>query len=156
MSLNLLTGKFKKDLKEKKRTLPEAEVGKQVDDYLSLIGVYFRTIKSDGTKMPNGQWHKSQQGAGISDRIGVVPVSGKFLAIELKAKGKKKSLSEAQYKFLLHIISCDGIGCVADSVEDVKKALASSKQELLDELEKWNPIKTEYSLEHATLLPEWE
>lgn len=124
--LCFLTGKIVKD--KKKNKSPEAAVGRAVDAYLKAIGAYIRTIKSDGTKTATG-WRKSAQGSGISDRIGILS-GGRFIAVELKATGKKKTTTDVQAYFLLKIIDNGGVACVADSIDDVKLALTQSKEEL--------------------------
>lgn len=136
-SLNLLSGKFV-EVKKEKRSNPEAAVGKEVDSYLKNIGCYARTIKSDGTKMAGGKWRKSSQGAGISDRIGVT-IGGTFIAIELKAPGKKRTATDEQFKFLEAIIKNNGIACIADCVDDVKRAVIQTKEELLITLNNLRP-----------------
>ena len=133
-TFNYLLGKYMPDApKRKNKKLPEAQICEQIDTYLKSIGAYMRTIKSDGRKLPNGRWIPSSQGKGISDRIGLVN-GGRFLAVEVKAKGKRSTATSEQLEFLTKIIDLGGCGVVADSVECVKKALAMSKQELLDYL----------------------
>jgi hypothetical protein len=135
--LDLLQGTWKEDYSGKKRASPEASVGKAVDAYLKTLGAYCRTIKSDGTKTKDG-WRRSAQGAGISDRLCWLP-NGMMLAVELKAPGKKRTLTTDQYNFLLQLLKRGHRACVADCVEDVKKALAGTLPELLLELDKWKP-----------------
>jgi hypothetical protein len=62
-----------------------------------------------------------------------------MLAVELKAPGKKRTLTTDQYNFLLQLLKRGHRACVADCVEDVKKALAGTLPELLLELDKWKP-----------------
>lgn len=127
--LNLLTGIWQKETKKKNKS-PEAQVGKEVDAYLKSIGAYVRTINSGGIQR-NGRWTTSGQGSGISDRVGILR-GGRFIAVELKATGKKKTVTDEQADFLREVINRGGVGCVADSVEDVKKALTQNEQELLE------------------------
>jgi hypothetical protein len=134
--LNLLTGKWVEE-KTTKRKNPEASVGHVVDKYVKLHGGYIRTIKSDGTKTPNG-WRKSAQGAGISDRLIWMP-NGISLAVELKAPGKKRTLSEAQYLFGKNLLDRGHRFVVADCIEDVKRALSVSLDALRDELNSIKP-----------------
>ena len=116
-------GKYIEDKpKRKSKRLPEAKVGDAVDKFMREYGAYMRTIKSDGRKLPNGKWIPSRQGRGISDRIGVLP-GGRFIAIELKAPGKKNTATEEQINFLEKVIHTGGCGVVADSVDCVQKAL---------------------------------
>lgn len=125
--------------KGKRRASPEAIVGVAVDAYLKTIGAYMRTIKSDGTKMPNGRWRKSKQGKGISDRIGVLPPNGRALSLELKAPGKKGTVTEAQWDYLYNVHIKGGIALLVDCVEDVKTGLTLEADDRLALLVKYDP-----------------
>ncbi len=125
--LDFLTGKFIED-KPKKRKSPEAAVGRVVDDYLHTLGGYVRQITSAGT-LRNGRYTRGGQGAGISDRLCWLP-DGKFIAIELKAAGKKRTVTEAQHSFLSKIIGRGHHGCVADCVGDIERCLSQSASEM--------------------------
>ena len=133
--LNLLTGKWAED--KPKRKSPEAAVGRAVDDFLRIKGAYIRTIKSDGTKTRDG-WRRSAQGAGISDRIGILP-GGRFVAVELKAPGRKSTLSQPQYTFLSEILVRGGLACVADSVNCVALAFSQSSEDMRVTLDRYKP-----------------
>lgn len=138
--LDLLTGKW---IEEKpKYKSPEASVGKAVDAYLTKLGGYVRTIKSDGTKMPNGKWRKSAQGSGISDRLAWMP-DGDCIAVELKAPGKKRTLTFAQWSFLSNLIMRGHKGCVADCVDDVKLCLKQDQEQMLNTLNIYKPTRKE-------------
>lgn len=137
---NILLGKYQEFEDKKKSKNPEAQVAKEVDLFLKSIRAYCRQINSGGT-MRNGRWTTSGQGKGISDRIGLLQ-GGRFIAIELKAQGKKQTVTPAQVDFLLKIINNGGIGCVADSVEDVKKALIASPSELESTVKSYLKEKT--------------
>lgn len=128
--LDLLTGQWIHEAPKKKR--PEAAVGRAVDSFLTSIGGYVRTINSGGVKTTAG-WRNSGQGSGISDRLCWLP-SGKFIAVELKAPGKKRTVSEEQFNFLMHLLKLGHAACVADSVDCVKLALAQSAFERIETL----------------------
>lgn len=146
--LDLLTGKYIEDKPSKKS--PEASVGRLVDAFLQSLGGYVRSINSGGVKTDSG-WRRSGQGSGISDRLCWLP-NGKFIAVELKAPGKKRTLSEAQFNFLMKVINLDHVGCVADSVDCVKLALTQSKQERIETLKTvFRPSPQARSKD----LPEW-
>lgn len=132
---DLLLGKMVEDTpKKRKGKLPEAQVGDEVDAYLCSIGAYVRTINSSGRKLPNGKWIPSKQGRGISDRLAWLP-GGKFLAVELKASGKKNTATEEQLRFLRKIIELGHYGCVAESSKDVRLCLSQTKEEMLAALD---------------------
>lgn len=141
-TLNLLKGTWDEDKTALKKKSPEAAVGRQVDTYLESLGCYIRTIKSDGTKDKNmrGGWRKSAQGSGISDRIGIMRF-GRFIAVELKAPGKKRTTTESQFRFLIKIIERGGVGCIADSVACVKLAIGQSKAEMMKTLLSFKPVE---------------
>lgn len=52
---------------------------------------------------------------GFPDLVGCEPVSGRFIAIEVKRPGKKPT--EAQEEFLAHFLVCNAIAFWADSVD---------------------------------------
>ena len=131
-TLDFLTGKFTEE-KKPKRKRPEGAVGEAVDNFLRGLGGYVRQINSGGV-MRNGRYTTSGQGAGISDRLAWLP-NGKCIAVELKAKGKKRTVSDAQYAFLVGLISRGHHACVADSVEDVKLCLSQSGNQMLATLD---------------------
>lgn len=139
--LDFLSGKWIDDGYKGKRKSPEADVGRAVDKFLAAHGVYARTIKSDGTKTRDG-WRRSAQGKGISDRIGCAQ-DGRFVAVELKAPGKKRTITPEQYRFLYEIAKRGGIACVADCVEDVARAMKQTNAEILATLEALKPAAEE-------------
>ena len=61
-------------------------------------------------------WSGKYSMLGISDLLGVLP-DGRFLAIEVKTKGKKAS--KDQREFLDAINRNNGVGIVVDSLEDL-------------------------------------
>jgi hypothetical protein len=135
--LDLLTGKFIEETLKKSNS-PEAAVGRTVDAFLKTLGAYVRQINSGGI-IRGSKWTISGQGSGIADRLAWLP-DGKFIAIELKAPGKKKTVSDAQYAFLQSLISRGHKACVADCVEDVKLALSQTQQELVITLDNLKTI----------------
>ena len=58
---------------------------------------------------------------GTSDILGVLK-SGRFVALEVKDKGK---LSKAQEAFIQKVMSCGGLASVVHSVDDVRQLLES-------------------------------
>lgn len=62
---------------------------------------------------------------GVADILGIMEPTGRFLAIEVKVKGKYPSPEQRQ--FLEMINRMGGLGFVARSVEDVAKALIQPK-----------------------------
>lgn len=148
--LNLLTGQWQEEKKKKKQS-PERAVGRAVDDYCTKHGIFIREIKTTGTQR-GGKWTRSAMGKGISDRIGCIYPSGRFIAIELKAPGKKNTVTPEQYDYLLKVIKAGGVGVLADRVEDVAAALLSSKEALLSTLKKFEPRTAATPTE---CLPDW-
>jgi hypothetical protein len=60
--------------------------------------------------------------AGVSDILACC--NGRFVAIEVKAPGKKGNLSQAQDIFLMAVRRCGGLAIVAESIDDVSEVLA--------------------------------
>lgn len=137
-NLDLLTGTWR-ETKTQRNRAPEAAVKKAAETYLRGIGGYVRTINSGGT-MRGGRWTSSGQGSGISDLLCWLPF-GIFLAVELKAPGKKRTATDEQFKFLEETISRGFKGCIADSVDCIKLALGQNREELLTTLHSFKPQK---------------
>lgn len=137
--LDLLQGRFVDEVNPEKNKSPEANVKKSIEVYLKRIGGYVRQINSGGT-IRNGKWTTGGQGSGISDLLCWLPF-GRFIAVEVKAPGKKRTGSDEQHKFLTEVISRGMIGCIADDVADVKLALGQTREELLITLNSIKPVK---------------
>ena len=101
-----------------KKVTPEGAVTKAIRDVLKLSGIL--------------HW-KQHQGLGstpgVSDIIGLMP-DGTFLAIEVKAPGKRVKPGSAQARFLENIHMNRGIAIEADSVEAVVRQLRDRKYKL--------------------------
>ena len=67
--------------------------------------------------------------SGISDLIACEPLTGKFIAIEVKAPGKLKQVSALQEYFLNSILDNEGIAFAADSLETVISTLNKGKKD---------------------------
>lgn len=105
----------------KKETLVQKEILK----FLKDKGIFCWRVNNTGIPDPmvKGGWRKptGYSMPGMSDIIGVY--KGKFLAIEVKAPGRKKNVSENQKAFLEKVFNEGGFALVAESVEEVKIAL---------------------------------
>ena len=88
----------------KRKVTPEAAVTKQIRDVLRISGIL--------------HW-KQHQGLGstpgVSDILGCY--KGQFVAIEVKAPGRRVKPGSAQQRFLDNIHQAGGIAIEADSVE---------------------------------------
>lgn len=149
MRLDLLKGTWVDDKKPKRNKSPEAAVKKSIEDYLRHQNGYVRQINSGGT-LRAGKWHTSGQGAGISDLLCWLPFA-RFIAIEVKAPGKKRTATDEQHKFLSEVISRGFKGCIADSVADVELCLGQTREEQLATLNSLK--KTKQSRDPSTLEP---
>ena len=101
---------------------PEQIVKDSICEYLELKGIFFWTNHSMGTyDKKKGTW-RMRRGRfnlnGTSDILGVLP-GGRLLAIECKAKGLKRNVSEDQQYFLDRVSCIGGVAILADSVQDV-------------------------------------
>ena len=104
----------------KRRTLPlgfimgeESKIQSKIIKYLESIDCYvFKTITTSKR--------------GVSDIIGCLP-TGRFIAIEVKAKGKLNNVTHLQQYHLDSVNRAGGIAFAADSLEMVKAILSLSK-----------------------------
>jgi hypothetical protein len=95
---------------------PEGQVQKSIMDWLKAHGIYHY-------RQNTGRRGNVNYGVvGGSDIIGCLP-DGRFLAIEVKAKGKKDTATLVQLEFLANIAKNGGVAFVAESVADVEKHL---------------------------------
>jgi penicillin-binding protein-related factor A (putative recombinase) len=103
----------------------EIKVQKEILNYLKKMGVFCWRVNNIGIPDPRckGGWRK-QNGynmLGMSDIIGIY--NGKFLAIEVKAPGRIKNVSENQTIFLENVKKYGGISIIVDSCEKVVEEL---------------------------------
>jgi hypothetical protein len=108
--------KYQPKLKNKS---PEQAVACVLDSHFKSAGFFVNRYESKAKNI-NGVWRSSGVNVGTPDRLGV-DRRGRFLAIELKAQGKRKTVSLEQYEFLRKTILCNGFGIVCDSLEYFKK-----------------------------------
>lgn len=100
----------------------EKDIRKSIQQYLDMKGIFnFR------------QWQGQFSVRGIPDIIGIIPISGRILGIEVKLPGWKlnpnsKHESE-QVEFLENIIKSGGIAFFATSIEDVESQLMIKRKE---------------------------
>ena len=92
--------------KLKDRKISEREIKADIKSYLDRIGVFsFPILQGLGSVR------------GIPDRIAIEPVTGRFIAIEVKTK--TGVVSEWQRKFLDQVEASGGIAIIARSVDEV-------------------------------------
>lgn len=96
-------------------------------DYLNLIGIFAFKVNTTGTWDPKNQRFRKLDGKythkGVSNIIGIFPLNGRFLAIQVKTPTSVKKVSEEQRAFLDAIEEAGGIAFVATSVAEVEKKL---------------------------------
>ena len=73
---------------------------------------------------------KALEWAGISDILACC--DGQFVAIEVKAPGKKGKVSENQAAFLQAVRRCGGLAIVAEGIDDVEQVVGSRQYETED------------------------
>jgi len=86
---------------------PEGRVKKKIRDYLKERGAYHYMPVQNGMGV-----------VGIPDIVGCY--KGQFFAIEVKAPGKKSTVTPNQQNQINLIGAAQGHVCVADCVEDVR------------------------------------
>lgn len=138
----------------RKNEAPEKLVEKEIRQWLSSQNIFHKIVESKAVLSSQyGGYRKGQADAGFPDLVGCL-ASGHFLAIELKALGRRSNLSGHQREFLLNVISNNGFACVSDSVSHVSyllfswQSLASveaRRELLLSDLPKQRAVKIDNS-----------
>lgn len=88
---------------------PEGKIKNLVNVWIKKRGIYMVSI------IPSAFGGST----GVSDKIGILP-NGTFLAIEVKAEGKKKNVSKLQQQFIDKINSNNGIAVVVSCQADLE------------------------------------
>lgn len=88
---------------------PEGRVKAKVKAFLKKLDV------SNWSIIPNAMGNT----VGVSDICGILPKTGQWLAIEVKAEGKKKNVTANQQAFIDCINLNNGIAVVVDCEDDL-------------------------------------
>jgi hypothetical protein len=99
----------------------EQHLQKQILDYLRFKGIPCYKHQNAGIRKPDGGYIPTHT-RGVSDIIGCLPKTGRFLAIEVKRPGNKPTAEQQQ--FINMINAAGGLAFVARSVEEVEEQLA--------------------------------
>lgn len=100
---------------------PEKEVEKEVVAWLKQNGFRCHVVESKGVyNAAAGRYLEGQTVSGFSDIVGACP-DGRACFIELKAKGRRSTVSPNQKWFLRDKIEVGSFGCVTDSVEHLEE-----------------------------------
>lgn len=95
---------------------PEKAVEKEVLLHLRNKGWFVDVVESKAVfSSAAGRFLRGQAKVGFVDVVGCTH-AGQFVAVELKAPGRRASLRIQQREYLLNVISRGGFACVADSV----------------------------------------
>lgn len=104
----------------------EKAVEHSILDYLIMNKIFCFKINTTGIWDAKRQCYRRPNSKhiikGVADILGVLP-DGKFLAIEVKSKGRKSATTLEQKAFLNNINVNGGIGFVADCLQDVQNNL---------------------------------
>ena len=124
---NYLERQAPKTSAPRKNKRPEKEVEKQVLEWCRKQDFHIAVVESKAVYSASaGRFLQGQAPSGFPDLVGLT-LAGIFVAIELKAPGRRSTLRPAQREFLTQVISRNGFGIVTDSVE----FLENSYQEFL-------------------------
>lgn len=96
---------------------PEGKVKSKVSAWLKRLGI----PKWSVIPSPMG-------GVGMADLCCILPKTGQWLAIEVKAAGKKKNVTANQQAFIDTINTCGGVAVVVDCQEDLDLLEANLKE----------------------------
>jgi len=110
----------KRDKTKRKNAAPEAAVGKTVDKWAKDTGWFFHKYESKAKHVQLAGGVSIHKSAGVNvgtpDRLGCSE-NGIFVAVELKAPGKRSTVTPEQREFLTGVIMNHGFGVVVDSAE---------------------------------------
>lgn len=96
-------------------TPKESDITYSIRKYLQAKGIFcFK------------HWSGPMSYRGVSDILGVIPGSGKFLAIEVKRPGNPPTPS--QVEFIKNVNASGGVAFIASSIEDVESQLQIKKE----------------------------
>lgn len=99
----------------------EQQIQKQILDYLRYRGIPCYKHQNAGIREPDGGYIPTHT-RGVSDIIGCIPKTGRYLAIEVKRPGGKPTAEQKQFIDIIN--EAGGLAFVADSIESVKSKLA--------------------------------
>lgn len=101
---------------KRKNQKPEKLVEKDCLAFLRQLGCAVYVVESKAHYSAQAGAYVSQSAqSGFSDLVGCLP-NGLFLAVELKAKGRRSTLKPNQREFLVQKIQRGGFGVCVDSV----------------------------------------
>lgn len=104
-----------------KKKISEKQIQNAILDYLALLPGTYWACNNTGIYDNNRKAYRKPSKHfrhGVSDILGITN-DGTFVAIEVKTS--KGRVSEHQKRFLIDVLSNNGIAFVARSVEDVRK-----------------------------------
>lgn len=106
--------------------MKESEILRLCLDYLRINNIFcFRANSAAFFSQDGKRFIRTHDIKGVSDIIGVLPASGKFLAVECKtAKGRQ---SIEQKAFQMAVERNNGIYIIARSTDDLKDILNDAK-----------------------------
>ncbi|TXH09399.1 MAG: hypothetical protein E6R04_08155 [Spirochaetes bacterium] len=106
---------------KRKNGKPERKLQAQMMSWLSSQGFFVFPLESKSVySSVAGRYLDSQTRVGASDILGVTP-QGYFLAVEVKARGRRSTLRDAQRIFLESVLSKGGFAVCSDSIEHLDK-----------------------------------
>jgi hypothetical protein len=96
---------------------PERDTEREVVAWLRAQGLFHKIVESKAVLSSQySGYRRGQADAGFPDLVGLTR-KGFFLAVELKARGRRSNLSDQQREFLISVIDSKGFACVTDSAD---------------------------------------
>jgi hypothetical protein len=105
----------------------EAELVRQVLQLLRLLGVPAWRCNSGAATFGQGgrqRFVKFCGAEGCADVLGLLPPSGRFLAVEVKRPGGRPTAAQAA--FLANVAAAGGLALVVHSAAELRAALAAA------------------------------
>ena len=109
------------NLPKRKNKKPERKLQGEMLAWLSARGCFVFPLESRAVySVAAGRFLESQTRVGASDILGLTP-DGLFLAVEVKARGRRSTLRDSQRIFLESVLSRGGFAVCSDSIEHLDK-----------------------------------
>src|SRR5574343_142669 len=100
---------------KRKNKSPEKDVQTAIMNKMRELGLFVFRVEARALDI-GGNLSYSETSSGVSDLL-AVSTTGQFLAVEVKASGRRSTLRYSQRVFLTSVIASNGFASVSDSVE---------------------------------------
>lgn len=101
--------------------MKEVEIQRAILEWLKWKGIFCWRQNQGAIPLPGGGFRRFSGLHGVSDILGVLPPSGRLIAIEVKSPSGR--LSTTQKEFQEKVAELGGVACCVSSVEELEADL---------------------------------